>query len=278
MASPKKGAGRQRNFQSPNQRKQQQQGICFRSTINISCLVFVGLVYYANFKWYSKETGAGGPPLHDSASAIQSLAAETSRQIRSQLASSSSFSAPAPYRTSEEMEHDVQCLHQGVSYLHFHHMRKAGGSSIRTLLVNMSKIEATEHRLHISQSEGLTFNTTCFEERPQVFLTSIRDPIDRIVSSYKYEGHTERLDRRMFANFEIPKELETAASGKETSSPLLFREWVDKAMGRYESEPKDFKADHIWVDVDNYYIKVSAYTSVKPGWGKRDAGLPFLYA
>ena len=274
MAPSKKGGGRGRgaHFQSPIQRRP---GACYRSIVNVTCLIFVGIVYYANFKWYSKE----GSSFQDSASAIQSLAAQTSIQLRSKLAevtsssSSSSLSSyTLPYRSSEEMEDDVECLHQGVSHLHFYHMRKAGGSSVRTLLVNMTKMEGWQNQVFISQSEGLTFNTTCFTERPQVFLTSMRDPISRIISSYKYEGRLERFDRRMFPKFEIPEELKDLAAGREEPRPILFRQWVDNVMARYASDPPEFKADHIWVDVDNYYIKtlVNRYRDVSQPINEKD--------
>lgn len=232
--------------------------------VNTICLSLGFFVYYVNFRWYSHGLGFSSPT-DATTSAIQLITEQTSKQLQSSPSHSSfsSSSSPqllaegkapdvAPFRDSEERAQDVRCLHQGVSHLHFHHMRKAGGSSLRTLLVNMAKIQAIPHVLHISQSEGLTFNVTCFTEGPRVFLTSIRDPISRIISSYKYEGHAERLDDRMFPGYDTPEELiNQLEAGKE----LKFREWVDRVLQRYANDPADFKADHVWVDVDNYYIK-----------------------
>jgi len=80
-----------------------------------------------------------------------------------------------------------------ISRIYFSHTRKAGGSTLRHVL---SKIERKFH-LEMAIHEGSrTFNGTKDPSQDEVigsrsdtlYLTSIRDPVARALSHYKYEG------------------------------------------------------------------------------------------
>lgn len=71
-----------------------------------------------------------------------------------------------PLRSPEEMKHTQACFrqHQGFGYLV--HMRKAGGTSLRTMFSEMVRRSKTggggKRRGHVIYvSEGETFNTSC---------------------------------------------------------------------------------------------------------------------
>ena len=83
-------------------------------------------------------------------------------------------------REYRAMEIDQDCFRRGQGFIHYLHMRKAGGTTIRMALSNSS-------RLFIS--EGFTFNVSCLAEAgSMVHLTNLREPVSRIVSQFYYEG------------------------------------------------------------------------------------------
>ena len=70
-------------------------------------------------------------------------------------------------------------------------MRKAAGSSLyMTLYKIMRSTEKEDVYLHrFKVSEGDTFNISCFiTPGESVTMVNFRHPIDRILSSYAYEG------------------------------------------------------------------------------------------
>lgn len=237
------------------------------------------LVCLVNYRWYVSEKELIA---QDLSTAIQSLVTITTSSTPSDHLAFNSESSeynnaeedtlnpllskvfsdrtprPPPFRTVEEMKKDVQCLHHGKSFFHFYHMRKAGGSSIRQLLIDMMKTDSTPYPIHVSHTEGLTFNISCFDHGPRVYLTSLREPVDRIVSSYLYEGRQSRMEARMFPAYTIPSKYKDFAFKSGTvpkERNITFRGWVDESMARYAEDPFAFKTDHIWMDVDNYFLK-----------------------
>ena len=99
-----------------------------------------------------------------------------------------------PFRSESDLENDLQCFRDQLNrrHIHFVHMRKAGGTRlVSTLEKEQEKPEG--ERTHFFHSEGLTYNVSCFENNDpeqggMVHLTSLRDPVQRIISSYFYEG------------------------------------------------------------------------------------------
>jgi hypothetical protein len=95
----------------------------------------------------------------------------------------------------------VHLNHDGVidwtqyDHIQLYHTRKAGGSS----LLNWARLVAVRHNLTISQHEGHTYdpsdwNDPIWQGRVFVF-TSLRRPVDRVISSYQYDLLESKLDK-----------------------------------------------------------------------------------
>ena len=109
------------------------------------------------------------------------------------------------------------------------HMRKAGGTSLRQYVRRLSGKVGLES----SVIEGYTVDYQslfCRQDRT-LYLTSIREPVARIKSSYLFEGrwHIEEKERRL-------------------DNAVSFAEWVDRTSNTTNTE-------FVWNCVSNYYIK-----------------------
>jgi len=116
-----------------------------------------------------------------------------------------------------------------VNRLRLFHFRKAGGTSLRSYVRELAK----EYSIDSSVAEGHSldaadhFGTAATE----LHLTSLRDPIARIKSSYLFEGRW-------------PQE----ARVRSPADAVPFDVWVDQVRAR---PPSSF----LWVCVSNYYVK-----------------------
>lgn len=73
---------------------------------------------------------------------------------------------------------------QGKLQMMLYHVRKAGGTSLRTVLVNSaSKRPGVSFRM----LEGLSMDLSAFHHPSSVFITHLREPISRIASSFRYD-------------------------------------------------------------------------------------------
>jgi hypothetical protein len=66
----------------------------------------------------------------------------------------------------------------GNRSIYLYHARKAGGTSLRSWLKNIPNVTVQEGQNLVREKDGAN----------EIWITSIRDPIHRIISSYKYEG------------------------------------------------------------------------------------------
>jgi len=107
-------------------------------------------------------------------------------------------------------------------------MRKAGGTSLRHLLNAHCRSIPTE--LEVIEGWSLSENYLTLIKN-DFSMICLRNPIDRIKSSYKFEGrwdqHAEIRDQ-------------------QTAKP--FKQWV--RAGHSNSRPP-----YLWICVENYYIK-----------------------
>ena len=108
-------------------------------------------------------------------------------------------------------------------------MRKAGGTSLRKYLVEYSSI----NKIPIQIDEGYTIDTQRLSRKTsqELAVTCLRDPIERIKSSYRFEGRWEQHDK----NVSI-----------DTMKP--FSIWA--AKNRFNNDN-----NFVWVCTENYYIK-----------------------
>jgi len=146
------------------------------------------------------------------------------------------------FRTGEEMAHSRECLHKGQGYLYFLHMRKAGGSSIRNYLDEFWELQP-DRTVYVT--EGDMFNVSCFHHQGEmVMFTAMRHPIDRILSSYWFEGVTGKtaVDFRLMR----PQDF------KPLAEKVSFEAWVASVREKALKDP--LKDKRVWTSVDNYYI------------------------
>ena len=118
----------------------------------------------------------------------------TALKHRLSLADEAVIDAVVPFRSESDLRNDLECFRDEPNrrHIHFVHMRKAGGTDIVSILKKEHEKPGGE-RIHYFHSEGLTFNVSCIEnddpkQGGMIHLTSLRDPLQRIISSYFYEG------------------------------------------------------------------------------------------
>lgn len=102
-------------------------------------------------------------------------------------------------------------------------------------------------------SEGRTIDHATFFDDPKhsLLLTALRDPVDRIKSSYRFEGRWEQK-----------------AEERRIESAKPFAQWVEEVVARPNSR-------RLWVCVSNYYIKTLIGF---PSMGSEGIGLEELEA
>lgn len=109
------------------------------------------------------------------------------------------------------------------------HMRKAGGTSLRQYVRHLSDKVGLESR--VIEGRTVDYKSLFCRQDRTLYLTSIREPVARIKSSYRFEGrwHIEEKERRL-------------------DNAVSFAEWVDRASNTTNT-------DFVWNCVSNYYIK-----------------------
>jgi hypothetical protein len=146
-------------------------------------------------------------------------------------------------RDYRAMEIDQDCFRRGQGFIHFLHMRKAGGTTIRTALSNSS-------RLFIS--EGFTLNVSCLAGAgSMVHLTNLRDPVSRIVSHFYYEGQYKDIHDPVRRRFRTTMD---EFGGHEPNTPgkpeelqelfnetMTFPEYLQQNLDKYNSDPEVYR-------------------------------------
>jgi hypothetical protein len=116
-----------------------------------------------------------------------------------------------------------------VNRLRLFHFRKAGGTSLRSFVRELAK----HYSIDSSVAEGHSLDASDYFEAAatELHLTSLRDPIARIKSSYLFEGRWPQQDLV-----------------RSTADAVPFDVWVNKVRSK---PPSSF----LWVCVSNYYVK-----------------------
>lgn len=116
-----------------------------------------------------------------------------------------------------------------------YHIRKAAGTSVRDMLT-----EATlKWNIPLYETEGPSLNELFLNEH-LLFVTSIRDPIERILSLYWYE-HVGWYDGVL----------------KETHKCKPLNIWIDawRDGSTWKTEFMIKNPSSVYVEVENYYVK-----------------------
>lgn len=105
-----------------------------------------------------------------------------------------------------------------LSSVYFLHMRKAGGSSVRHNV-------AQPFRNRFRHEEYAPINMTALRDKNTLLVTVLRDPIDRIISQYQFEGFAGGVHKWYPSN--------TKFLDKWNKKWRTFEEWVhDPHIGR----------------------------------------------
>jgi hypothetical protein len=111
----------------------------------------------------------------------------------------------------------------------FYHLRKTGGTSLRQLLQRHCDEESTE--LEVVEGWSLHKERHIASVRNDFSITCLRSPLDRIKSSYKYEGRWEQ-----------------EAEVRDIDQAKSFETWISEISG---AEPNAY----LWKCPENYYTK-----------------------
>lgn len=93
-----------------------------------------------------------------------------------------------------------------------------------------------------------------------VHVTSLRNPIDRLVSSYWHEGRYGTADAGKVAAEEEagPKAVEDYVETfrrQYLQEPVHFRAHVQALQAKYAQDPELLRTNQVWEGVDNFYVK-----------------------
>lgn len=170
------------------------------------------------------------------------------------ISSSQSFTndSIADYSSKEVSEkwrsqfiNKLKCLRFRKGALYLYHVRKAAGTTIREILNQVAKLWHVDYY----ETEGISLNLD-FQKLNGIFtVTTMRNPINRIVSLYWYE-HVGWYDGVL----------------KQTSRCKTFKEWVDAWRDGSEWKQNFISKNprNVYVEIENYYVKMlSGWTGEK---------------
>lgn len=130
----------------------------------------------------------------------------------------------------------INCLKSREARTFFYHTRKAGGTTIHDWLTTM----ANGWHIQYLELEGKSLDPLLLQEKSVFSITSLRDPIDRILSLYWYEHVAWWYDIK-----HEPKNCRTLA------------QWVDgwRDGSPWKSAFTRQNPGTVYVEVENYYVK-----------------------
>lgn len=138
------------------------------------------------------------------------------------------------------------CIRLRSGGIYLYHTRKAAGTSIRDILTTI----AATWRVPYYETEGVVLNRDIVEKKTGLLtVTSLREPIARILSLYWYE-HVGWYDGVL----------------KQTERCKSLREWVNawRDGSRWKGDFIVKNPDSVYVEIENYYVKMLS------GWHARN--------
>lgn len=173
-------------------------------------------------------------------------------------AASSTFTSP--FRSESEKMLAQACVRRGLGGIYLKHNRKAGGSTITKMIKNTAcqgkgkganRNGAWVPTFH-SELPYFNYSHAFGRHVPSlVYVTSLRHPVDRILSMYWFEGRWPRTCGAPCEN-QKKKTNETAVGSLD--------QWVDAILNQKDTPGRDWRLTlhnncGIWQGVDNYYIR-----------------------
>jgi len=160
------------------------------------------------------------------------------------------------------------CVRKGEGYVYAQHLRKAGGTLLRTYLAKyrcaplrqamtatqlyrLPKGEPRQGTAPAAAQESLAFNTQNFLLRPAtVYITLMRHPVDRIESLYFFEGRWPQKSYRRTEDTAISlqkwlRKVEATSKRRSWGSQNHLRQ-----RGAFPLRQR------IWDEVSEYYVQI----------------------
>jgi hypothetical protein len=156
------------------------------------------------------------------------------------------FNEIVPLRNDSVKELAQQCVRAGQGGVYIKHFRKAGG----TALVNVMYEEVCPRGMQAYTSELPFFHPATFEVMgTSLFITAMRNPVDRILSMYWFEGRWPRT---------CGQNCENAKVKNDTTKVADLDEWVEAIYDQRLPGKLRYSRHNgcgQWVSVENYYIR-----------------------
>jgi hypothetical protein len=151
-----------------------------------------------------------------------------------------------PLRNESVKELAQQCVHAGQGGIYIKHFRKAGGTALKTAIFK----EVCHRGIQAYSSELPFFNPETFEVMgTSIFITAMRNPVDRILSMYWFEGRWPRT---------CGKNCENEKVKNDTTKVADLGDWVQAIYDQSSWRNLKYKRHNgcgQWVSVENYYIR-----------------------
>ena len=177
-------------------------------------------------------------------------------------------------RTAAERGCAAHCARRGAAAggaagaVFMQHLRKAGGTLLRSYLVNYRCERAGQRSRQTNPKAGTTrvvvqeqlaFNTYSLAAEPHaIFITCLREPVDRVISAYFFSGKWKQNDHRRLNT--TARSLE--AWMKEVGDASARRAWSARdAIAKRGAWPPRVR---IWEEVANYYVQVFSGVAARP--------------
>lgn len=139
----------------------------------------------------------------------------------------------------------LKCLRIGKGSIYLYHTRKAAGTTVRDILMAVS----AQWRVPYHETEGILLHGSFVGMAGVLSVTSLRDPVKRIMSLYWYE-HVGWFDGVL----------------KQTSRCKTLRQWVEgwRDGSAWKASFVRKNPTSVYVEIENYYVKALS------GWRSGD--------
>lgn len=156
------------------------------------------------------------------------------------------FNEIVPLRNESVKELAQQCVRAGQGGIYITHFRKAGGTALTKVMYE----EVCTHGMQAYSSELPFFHPKTFEVMgTSVFITAMRNPVDRILSMYWFEGRWPRTCGLKCENEKVKN---------DTTKVADLGEWVEAIHDQRSWGKLKYRRHNgcgQWVSVENYYIR-----------------------
>lgn len=195
------------------------------------------------------EVPPHAPPIMDKAMNDH----ESTDPMFSTAETSSTFNDSITKQWLARLTAKLLCLRLKSGGIYLYHTRKAAGTSIRDILTYM----AAEWHVPYYETEGVVLNRKIIDKNGLLSVTSLRDPVARIMSLYWYE-HVGWYDG-------VLKQTERCKSLKEWVAA-----WLDGSRWKTDFIAKN--PDSVYVEIENYYVKMLSGWHARGGHGTGGKG------